>query len=195
MSIDLMDELMGADATCDASAAEKAAKFAGMVPPGEYQAVLHTATEKDLRDSKIIELEFKLVSGPAKGMKVRYTLFMGVKETDKNGVPRSPEEIEQAKNSIKNNFWTTAAAVGLAKKVTKDGKASFVKAEGKYNFRDCCDTECVVKTKIREYVDARSGEKKQTSEVAMFGVLPLGDRKPLAGSTVTEKAPDLADIF
>ena len=195
MAIDLMDELMNGEASYDAAAAENAAKYAGMVPPGEHQAELDGVSNKEIGESKVTELEFKIVAGPSKGMKVRYTLFTSVKETDKDGRQRTPEELEQAKNSVKNNFWTTAAALGLAKKVTKDGKASFVKTEGKHDFKDCRGTQCIVKTKVRKYVDRRDGTEKTTSEVAMFGVLPLGSRPVVGGGSAPAKAPDLADIF
>lgn len=196
MAIDLMEELTGEGATADAGAVENAAKFSGMIPPGKYPAIFDGFQTKEIGEGTVCEFEFKLTGGPAKGMKVRYSLFTSVKETDKDGRARSPEDIEQLKAKIKNEYWHTAGALGLAIKVTKDGKQTYQYADPKSrDFRDRRGVACIVETRLRKYKDKVTGEDKETAEVKMFGVSPATPGTATVGGTTAPAAQrDLKDL-
>lgn len=197
MAIDLMEELTGEGATADAGAVENAAKYAGMIPPGKYPAVFDGFQVKEINGGTAYEFEFKLTGGVAKGMKVRYTLFMTIKETTKEGAAIPAEELAQMKQRAINEYWHTAGALGLAVKVVKDGKATYQYADPKSrDFRDRRGVACVVETKVRKYQDGKTGEEKETSEVKKFGVSPAAPGTVATGGTTTAPASqrDLKDI-
>lgn len=201
MSIDLMDELFGENATYDANAADQAAKFAGKIPPGKYTAFLEGVQVKEVGEGTVHELEFKIQGGACNGLKVRYSLFLSVKETDKDGNPKTAEQIAEQKARIKNEFWHTAGVLGLAVKVTKDGKSEYKLAPGKRDFKDVRGAVAQIETRIRKYRDAKTGEDKETSEIKMFGIqsLPAGSSVPTVGSSSNAapatRAADLSDLI
>lgn len=193
MAVDLMNELMSAGATAVADDVEKAAESSGELPPGKYAARLEAAQSKDVAELPMWELLFVITAGAYRGRKVRYSLWMGTKETDKEGDTKTPEQIEEQKKLIRNEFFHTAGVLGLAVKAEKDGKKVYAIAAGKHDFRDVRGAECVIKTKLRAY-KTQAGEDRMGAEVDKFGVLSFSDPKakgvarPAAG-TVPPLAP------
>lgn len=176
MSIDLTAELMGAGATAAVDEVEKAAETSGELPAGKYPARLEGAQSKDVAELPIWELLFTITAGQYRGRKVRYSLWLGTKETDKEGDTKTPEQIAEQKVRIRNEFFHTAGVLGLAVKTEKDGKKVYTIAQGKHDFRDVLGAECVIDTKLRAYKTA-AGEERMGAEVKQFGVLAFGDPK------------------
>jgi hypothetical protein len=207
MSIDLTAELLNESATAVVDEIESAAATAGELPPGKYPARLEGAQQKELGGLSTWELLSLVTAGPYKGRKVRYSLWMGTKETDKDGNQKTPEQIEEAKKRIRNEFWHAAGVMGLAVKVPgPNGKPVYKFAPNKRDFRDVLGAEFVVKTKLRAYT-TQSGEERKGSEVEQFGVFAFGDPKvkevtkpapgsvpPPAASPVAGSSEDLSDL-
>jgi hypothetical protein len=177
MAIDFMDQLLNPNAQASATEVDEAAESQGALPPGKYHARLDTVTNKEVGGIKVANLEFRVLAGKFKGRKVSYQLWYGTSETDKEGNPKSQEELEEAKRRIQNEFWHAASVLGLAAKVTTvDGKTVYKLVAGKKDFRDCIPNECIVETKIRKYTTAK-GVDGEISEVKMFGLMGLDDPK------------------
>lgn len=172
MSIDLTQELFNEAATAVVDEVEGAAATAGELPPGKYHAQLNGVARKEIAGMPVDELSFVVIGGPMRGRKVRYSLWLGVKETDSDGNPKSAEQIEEHKKRSKNEFWHAAGVLGLAQKV--GGVYKF--APGKRDFRDCLGAECIVETSLRSY-KTQQGDDKKAAEVKMFGVYAVNDPK------------------
>lgn len=204
MSIDLTSELFNENATAVVGDVETAAESSGELPPGKYAARLDGATQKEVAGLPLWELLFQVTAGAFRGRKVRYSLWLGTREEDREGGAKTPEQLEEQKKRIRNEFWHAAGVLGLAvKSAGADGKSIYKLAPGKRDFRDVLNAECVVKTKIRAYKTA-AGEDRKGAEVEQFGVLSFSDPKakgvarPAAGSLPPAPAApaheDLSDL-
>jgi len=170
MSIDLTAELFAENATAVVDDVETAASSSGELPPGKYHVRLEGAQQKDVGDMPVWELSFLIIGGAFKGRKTRYSLWLGTKETDKEGNAKSKEKLEEDKKRIRNEFWHAAGVLGLATKTKgTDGKDIYKMAQGKRDFRDVVGAECVVETGLRATKD-KDGNDKKYSEVKMFGI-------------------------
>lgn len=186
MAIDLTKELFNAEATANVNDVETAASSNGELPPGKYHVRLDGVQNKEAGELNVTEFTFVIASGAFKGRKVRYQLWLGTKETDKDGNPKPADKLAEDTKRIKNEFWHAAGVLGLATK-TADGK-SYAIAKGKSDFKDCLNAEAVVETTLRAYKDAQGNDKK-SSEVKMFGLYATNDPKVAAivkgGGSVT----------
>jgi len=180
MAIDLTSELLNENATAAADEVEGAAATSGVLPAGKYHARLEGAQQKELGNTPVFELTFEVIGGPYAGRKPRYSLWLGMKETDKDGNSKTPEQLQKGREAISNEFWHAAGCLGLATKKEVNGKSKYAYAKRKdgtplRDFRDVLGAECIIETKLREY--GPEGDKKQASEVKMFGIHLLSDPK------------------
>jgi hypothetical protein len=191
--MNLSDEFYGDDAAADAKEVDDGVQSGGLVPAGMYHARLTEVKRKEVGSTDVEELTFTILAGPMKGRKVRKSLWLGVNKEGK-----SKADIEQAEQRTRNDFWTLARALGLAEKVAdSSGKLSYRKKAGKRDFKDVVGADCVVKVTVREYDDKKSGEKKKSSEVGLFGGLCLDDPKAANVERGGSAAPndDLLDLI
>lgn len=184
MSIDLTNELMNEDATASVDDVETAAASSGELPPGKYHVRLEGAQNKSIGNMPVWEMSFVVLAGQFAGRKVRYSLWLGTKEDDKDGNPKSADKLETDKKRISNSFWHAAGVLGLAVQVAgADGKKVYKKAPGRHDFRDCLGADCIVETILNGFKDA-SGNDKRIAEVKMFGIHATSDPKATKGVTM-----------
>ena len=177
MRIDLTNELMNEDATASVDDVETAAASSGELPAGKYHVRLEGAQNKSVNDKPLWELTFVLLAGQFAGRKVRYSIWLGVSECDKDGNPKPADKIAADVKRVKDEFWHAAGVLGLAVKTNgADGKAIYKLAPGRRDFRDVLGADCIVDTTVRAYKD-KDGNDKRGSEVKMFGIYALSDPK------------------
>ena len=191
MSIDLTNELMNEEAYAPVEDVESAAANAGELPPGKYHVRLEGAQNKSVNDKPLWDMSFVVIAGGCVGRKVRYSLWLGVSETDKEGNSKPAEKLEADKKRVRDEFWHAAGVLGLAVKTSgANGKSVYKRAPGKRDFRDVLGADCVVETTVRSYKDA-SGNDKRNAEVKMFGIFTTNDAKAKDVSKASVAGPSV----
>lgn len=145
---------------------EKEIAAGGLIPKDRYHCVLIAAEEKAAGDNVKTEMVFEIISGPYMGRKVRRDLFHAGKDHDKDRI-------------AKNELLHFAIKLGVMVKATgADGKSCYQYAEGRTDFADAAQTECVVDVKHERWT--RSDPNSDlVARVGMFGIYAMNDKEAI----------------
>ena len=153
-----LDEI-GITEDYDARNLDERMEAGGMVPPGKYHAVLHTANkvESKTKGTPGWELGFKISSGAFAGSDIKETLYI----TDN---PRSRDRLA-----------LFGSRLGLLSR-TQEGRLVIV--EGKDDFRDCNDTPCIIEIHHEKY-ERDDGTEGKSARITFGGIFDAKDPKAL----------------
>jgi len=166
---DILDQVGGPDVSVDD--VEKRIAASGPIKPGFYRARLNGAKGYEAgTGSKAHELTFLIVGGSYDGREV----------TDKIWLPKAGDLEATDDKTVKKvgNLRARLAKAGLCLGlVTKDPKGRLVRVEGKTDFVDVLDTECIVEVTMEP--DQQNPDKKWP-RIAFNGFFSKDDKEAAA---------------
>jgi len=167
---DFLDQIGGEGQAADDI--DKKLASSGPITPGFYRATLDGAKmfESANTGSKAHELTFKIKGGPFDGREV----------TDKIWLPKAEDLEATDDKTVKKvgNLRARLAKAGLCLGlVTKDPKGRLVRVEGKTDFVDVLDTECIVEVTMEP--DQQNPDKKWP-RIAFNGFFSKDDKEAAA---------------
>jgi uncharacterized protein YbbC (DUF1343 family) len=131
----------------------------GRVPPGFYRAKLDGAKEitSNQKGTPGCELTFKIVGGQFNDCTVSDTLW----KTDSD--------------RLRDRIILFGLRLGVLARDPKSGKV--IEVEGKTDFMDVLDTECIIEVIEDEY--EKDGKKNKTARIAFGGCYAKDDKKAI----------------
>jgi hypothetical protein len=173
----------------DADELEKRMQGGGIPPEGMHHAYLDGYRECTANTgTKGHEMTFKILGGPAAGMVVKETVW----------APKGEDEEKDKKARDKLRLY--GHRLGLLKKVTTNGKSTYVAAEGKSDFIHCMGAEVIIDVMHEddEYTNKQGkAVKAKKARLTYEGVIGLDDKraatvkrgaKPTAGAIAASAA-------
>lgn len=166
---DILDQIGGADVSVDE--VEKRIAASGPIKAGFYRARLNGAKPFEAgTGTKAHELTFLIVGGPYDGREV----------TDKLWIPSAEKVASAEDKDVRSvgNMRARIAKFGLVLGLlVKDAKGKVSKAEGKTDFIDVLDTDCIVEVTLEADQNNRD---KMWPRIAFNGIYRKDDKDAAA---------------
>lgn len=168
--------------TMDAEKLEKDIETGGVIPAGEYNAVLIGYVPKERDNGKAHELTFQIADGDYAGREVKHTLYPSTK---------SPDAAQRAKNVVVH----FSKCLGLLKTVEVNGKKTFAEVNKGHTFGDQLGHRCVIEViiDVSDIIDKDTkkptGKKWTSNRLSMFGIKPAGGATTTTTTAANHSTP------